>query len=228
MTSIKWDWSDTTSRKQKLVVVLMAVLLTVTATASTCNAQTFSEWFKQSSTQKKYLLQQIAALQVYIGFARDGYRIVDGGLQTVKNITSGEFSLHEAFVSGLKKVSPVIKNDVRIAEIISLQLSIIKSFTSVKKSELLSASHVAYIASVGERVISDCYQDLEELLLVITSGKLEMKDDERLVRLSGIYERIQEKSDFTRDFCGNVSLLILQKKSEHNTINDLRRFYEVE
>jgi hypothetical protein len=28
------------------------------------SAQTFAEWWKQGSTQKKYLLQQIAALQV--------------------------------------------------------------------------------------------------------------------------------------------------------------------
>lgn len=28
-------------------------------------AQSFSEWFKQKKTQKKYLLEQIAALQMY-------------------------------------------------------------------------------------------------------------------------------------------------------------------
>ena len=38
-------------------------------------AQTFAEWFRQSATQKKYLLQQIAALQVYIGYVQKGYSI---------------------------------------------------------------------------------------------------------------------------------------------------------
>ena len=228
MISSKWDWISAFSFRQKSLTVLLAILLLATATAPTCNAQSFSEWFKQKSTQKKYLLQQIAALQVYIGFARDGYKIVDGGLQTVKSITGGEFNLHEAFVSGLKKVNPVIKNDVRVAEIISLQLSIIKSFNGLKRSDVLSADHAAYIASVGEKVIAECYNDLEELLLVITSGRLEMSDDERLARLNEVYERMEDKAAFTRDFCGNVGLFILQKRKEQGTITDLRRFYEIE
>lgn len=228
MISINCNWISVGRWKQKCFVLLIAVLLLTAAIAPICNAQTFSEWFKQKSTQKKYLLQQIASLQVYIGFARDGYKIVDGGLQTVKSMTNGEFSLHEAFISGLKKVNPAIKNDVRIAEIISLQLSIIKSFNAVKRSELLSADQFSYIASVGENVVSDCYRDLEELLLVITSGKIEMRDDERLERLNAIYERMEDKSAFTRDFCGNVGLMVLQKRSEQNTIQQLRRFYEIE
>jgi hypothetical protein len=214
--------------RQKIMVAFVLLVLLFTATAPSCNAQTFGEWFKQSSTQKKYLLKQIAALQVYIGFARDGYNVVDGGLQTVKSITNGEFSLHDAFITGLKKVSPAIKNDVRIAEIISLQLAMIKSFNSLKYTDLLSADHLSYIASVGDQVITECYSDLEELLLVITSGKVEMKDDERLVRLNAIYERMQDKSTFTRDFCGNVNLLVMQKRSEQNTVRELRRFYEIE
>lgn len=226
--SIKWDWVSAITVKQKCFAVLLAILLLATATAPTCNAQSFSEWFKQKSTQKKYLLQQIAALQMYIGFARDGYNIVDGGLQTVKSIAGGEFSLHEVFISGLKKVNPAIKNDVRIAEIIGLQLSIIKSFNGLKRADELSADHADYIASVGEKVIAECYNDLEELLLVITSGRLEMKDDERLARLNEVYERMEDKSAFTRDFCGNVSLLMMQKRKEQGTITDLRRFYEIE
>jgi len=228
MISINCNWINAGVWRQKCVALLLAVLLLAVATAPGCNAQNFSEWFKQKSTQKKYLLQQIAALQVYIGFARDGYRIVDGGLQTVKSITNGEFSLHDAFVSGLKKVSPAIKNDLRAAEIISQQLSIIKSFSAVRRSELLSADHLSYIASVGEKVISECYRDLEELLLVITSGKVEMSDDERLARLDAIYRRMEDKSAFTRDFCGNVGLMLLQKRNEQNTIDQLRRYYEIE
>ena len=47
--------------KKLLIMFLLGML------ATTTQAQTFAEWFKQKKTQKKYLVQQIAALQVYIG-----------------------------------------------------------------------------------------------------------------------------------------------------------------
>jgi len=207
---------------------LIGALLLITATAPRCQAQTWDEIFKQKKTQIKYLGQQIAALQVYISYAKKGYELVGSGLQMVRDITRGEFNLHNAFVSGLKQVNPVIRNDVRVAEIIALQVAILKSFGSVKAQGLLSADQLIYIAEVSDGVISDCYHDLEELLLIITSGKLEMKDDERLTRLNGIYERMLDKSAFTQGFCGEANLLIRQKQMEGLTLEKLRRFYEIE
>jgi len=69
--------------------------------AGNIHAQTFSEWFRQKKTQKKYLLQQIAALQVYIGYAQKGYRIAKEGLTTIGGFTKGEFDLHSDFINSL-------------------------------------------------------------------------------------------------------------------------------
>lgn len=194
---------------------------------SPASAQTFAEWFSQKKTQKKYLLQQIAALQVYIGYAKKGYEIVGSGLQTVRDITNGEFGLHNAFISGLKKVSPTVRNDVRVVEIIEAQISIIKAFGTIKNHKSFSADQLSYISRLADGVIGECYTDLEELLLVITSGKLEMKDDERLKRLNAIYERMLDKSSFTQSFCGDMGLMIRQKEMEQRAIDNLRRFYEI-
>ncbi|MBK8088802.1 MAG: hypothetical protein IPK31_13170 [Chitinophagaceae bacterium] len=49
-------------------IILLPVIATFLFNAA--NAQTLNEWVNQKSTQKKYLLQQIAALQVYIGYAK--------------------------------------------------------------------------------------------------------------------------------------------------------------
>lgn len=187
--------------------------------------QTWSEWFKQKKTQKRYLLEQIAALKVYAGYLKKGYEIVDGGLSTVRDITRGEFSLHNAFISSLKQVSPAIRNDVRVAEIIALQINILGSFAEVKGSEYLSAEDLAYIRLVQGAVTLDCFNELEELLLVVTSGKLEMKDDERLERLAKVYENMLDKSAFVRDFCGNVAGLMRQRRSGEQEINGLLRMY---
>ena len=55
--------------KKILILFLLTIIVTTT------QAQTFAEWFRQKKTQKQYLIQQIAALQVYIGYAQKGYSI---------------------------------------------------------------------------------------------------------------------------------------------------------
>jgi len=226
------DWTEVYEvgfrRFRNVLILLFGALVLITTTAPGCRAQTWAEWFSQKKTQKKYLVQQIAALQVYIGYAKKGYEIVGSGLQTVRDISNGEFNLHNVFITGLKQVSPAIRNDLRIAEIIALQLGMLKSFGVLKSTGGLSADQLLYVAEVANGVISACYHDLEELLLVITSGKLEMSDDERLSRLNGIYERMLEKSAFTQNFCGEAKLLIRQRALELETVEKLRRYYEIE
>jgi hypothetical protein len=189
-------------------------------------AQTFGEFFNQKKTQRKYLLEQIAALQVYIGYAKKGYDIAGSGINTVKDIKNGEFGLHSAFFSSLKAVSPAIRNNSKVAEIIALQLAISKSFNGIKSNAYLSADNQRYIASVRENVLDECANDLEELLLVITSGKVEMTEDERLARLDKVYAAMRDKSAFTQSFTGQVQALTGQKENEQRSINQTRRLYE--
>ncbi len=189
-------------------------------------AQTFAEFFAQKKTQKKYLLEQLAALKVYAGYVKKGYDIAGKGLNTIRDITGGEFSLHNAFISSLKAVSPAIRNNAKVAETIALQLAIVKAFGGIKGNELLSASNQQYIGEVREKVMEECTKDLEELLLVITSGKIEMGDDERIKRLDKVYASMLDKSTFTQKFINDVALLIRQRETELQAIDQLRRYYE--
>ncbi len=206
----------------------LLVLLMIAAAAPKCRAQTWAEIFRQNKTQRKYLLNQVAALQVYIGYAKKGYELVGTGIGTIRDISNGEFNLHHVFITGLKQVSPLIRNDVRVAEIIALQRSVMKSFGGIKAGGWLSADQLVYVAEVADGVMGECYRDLEELLLVITSGKLEMKEDERMARLEGIHERMLDKHAFAQIFCREAGLLIRQKQLDQGTVEKLRRYYEVE
>lgn len=203
------------------------IMLCLMAVSICSYGQTWGEFFDQKKTQKRYLLEQIAALKVYGDYLKKGYQIVDGGISAVRDITRGEFSLHHAFISSLKLVSPAIRNDVRVAEIIGLQISILRGFGEIKSSAFLSAEDLTYIHLVQAALTADCFNELEELLLVITSGKLAMKDDERLERLADIYARMLDKNAFSQDFCGNVGVLIRQRKAGENEIGNLVRMYHL-
>jgi hypothetical protein len=188
--------------------------------------QTWEEFFKQRNTQLKYSIQQIAALKAYAIVAKKGYDIVSSGLNTVRDITNGEFKLHTVFIDALKTVSPIIRKDVRIAETIALHLEIKTAFTQTKVDGRLSSSNQEYIAEVRAKVFDECNKDLDELLQVITSGSLEMSDDERLKRLDIIYQSAKDKAQFVESFTTQVSLLNRQRELEESSNAKMREYYE--
>lgn len=188
-------------------------------------AQTWGEFFNQKNIQQKYLLEQIAALKVYAGYVKKGYNIVGSGLETVKGFKNGEFNLHQNFFSSLKSISPAIQKNQKIAEIITYQLVIAKAFNDIGKSEYLSAANQQYVNKVKQQVIDECLIDLEELLLVITAGRVEMSDDQRMVRIDKIYAAMQDKASFTQNFTTEISLLLLQIEREQKSIQILKQYY---
>lgn len=207
----------------------MALLLVLSLSPVISIGQTFGEFFNQKKTQKRYLLQQIAALQMYIGYAKKGYDLVGSGLHAIRDLSNGEFSLHNAFISSLSRVSPVIRDNAKLAEIIAYQLDILRSFgklNAFEGSAILSAANSAYISAVRTKVLSDCAGDLQELILVVTPGLVEMDDQQRLLRLDKLYLSMQDKAAFAQSFCTEVSVLAGSRKLEERNMDFLKRAYE--
>jgi len=189
--------------------------------------QTFGEFFNQKKTQKRYLLEQIAALQVYLGYAKKGYELVGSGLRTVKDLSNGEFSLHSAFISSLSAVSPFVRDQVKVAQILACQLEVLKGFNGIRSDGgLLSASNLMYVLAVRAKVFAECSADLQELILVITPGLVEMDDHERISRIDKLYVSMQDKATFTRAFCADVYGFSGSRKRAALGIDFLNHAYE--
>ncbi|NQX38450.1 hypothetical protein SAMN05421820_101471 [Pedobacter steynii] len=213
-------------RSSKCFTFLYLVLLGFCPLLS--SAQTFAEFFKQKKTQKKYLVQQIAALQVYLGYAKKGYDIAGSGLNTIKKLTTGEFTLHSAFIASLSSVSPYIRSHFKLAEIVLFQKEIVKGFSGMtlgRSSGLLSDANRVYIQSVKAKVLMDCAMDLEMLLLIISPGLLEMDDKARLDKLDELYKSMQNKAAFTRAFAADVQGLVGSKEMDLRSVHFLNKAY---
>lgn len=199
---------------------------------SKLSAQTWSEWFSQNKTQKKYLLQQIAALQVYAGYLQKGYSIAKEGLNFISDFKNGEFSLHNAFFSSLKTVSPAVRNYGKVADIITLQLQIVrqckKSLNRAKAGGYLKEEELDYVVNVFTRLLAGCADKIDFLLQLITSGKLELKEDERLKLIDNIYKDMQDKYSFVQSFGNNVSLLNTGRAKESFEAKNLKKLYGIE
>jgi hypothetical protein len=209
------------ARMKKMLLFLLLV-----SAAGGLQAQTFAEWFQQKKTQKKYLLQQIAALQVYIGYAQKGYNIAKEGLTTIGGFTRGEFNLHTDYFNSLKSVNPEIKRYAKVADIIALQIKIVQNYNrtyrQINSSDAFSNDELAYIGRVFGRLLDDCDKTLDELITITTDSKLEMKDNERMDRIDKLYLDMQDKFTFSQSFSNDAKSLAASRLKEKTDVQTSR------
>ena len=199
-------------------VLIIIILLS----GSFCHAQTYDEWFRQKKTAKKYLLDQVAALQTYIGYAEKGYSIITGGLNTIKDIKHGDFNLHNNYFSSLSSVNPALKKYSKVAAIIAMQISIAKQISGTiktcKKSNMILSSELNYLQKVFNNLLDECIKNLDELFVLLTNNETQMKDDERIQRIDKLYEDMKDKQMFTTSFSHSVKGLSIQRLNDQNDI----------
>lgn len=176
--------------------------------------------------QREELLKQIAAFKMYIEYAQKGYSIAQKGLRTIGDFKRGEFNLHTDYFNSLKKINPKIKSYARVGEIIALQIKILKSYSriirQVRKDDLFHGNEVAYIKRVLERLIENCDGTLEDLIVIVTAGKLEMKEDERIKRIDVLYQNMLESYAFCEDFSNQTRLMSLSRGRETRDVKTSR------
>ncbi len=202
----------------------LLILLIIMVSDTGVKAQTIAEWSQQKETQKKYLIQQIAAFHAYLGYVKKGFSIARKGLSTISDIKKGEFNLHKDYFRSLEDVNPKIKNYAKVADIIHIQLMILQLYNrackQVKESNALNGNEVSYIYGVFDRLLNDCSNSIDELITVTTGNQLEMKDDERLKRIDALYSDMQDKYTFAHSF-GNEAMVLaaarIQEKKDVNT-----------
>jgi hypothetical protein len=172
------------------------------------------------------MLKQIAKLEIYIIDLEKGYKIAREGLTTIGEIKKGEFNLHSLFFSSLQSVNPSVAKYSKIAVIISDQLSIISSFKSliqhIIRSGKLTNPEMQYVETVFTNIVNECTKHLNALIAVTTDGTLEMTDDERIKRIDGIYDDMEDKYAFALSFTSKTGLLIDQRNDEANEFGLLK------
>ncbi|HEX5170836.1 MAG TPA: hypothetical protein VFW11_16795 [Cyclobacteriaceae bacterium] len=212
----------------KKLLLVIGVLFFLSA--GSAQAQTWSEWFRQKKTQKKYLVKQIALLKLYGGYLKEGYDIVGWGLTTIHDIRSGEFSLHRDFFGSLKNVNPRIANSAKVVDIIALQAYIVRDIRNVnnfcKTNEQFTPEEIQYVASVHDNILLLVDASISGLLMVIRNNETEMRDDERLLRLDMLYDDMQDKYAFVRSFASDVRLIAGEREREQRNDEILRKAYD--
>ncbi|MCR4029473.1 hypothetical protein [Flavobacterium panacis] len=179
--------------------------------------------------QRKELLLQIAALQVYMDYAKKGYSAVSKGLNFIGDVKTGEVNLHGDYFTSLLKINPRVRNYYKTAEIISLQFKIVKmyksTYTKLKTDDLFQGNELDYIERSFERLLESCNETLDQLLVLTTDSELELKDDQRIDRIDELYKTMVGNYDFCLSFSNEAKLLSLSKSHEKRSAESTQSIY---
>lgn len=194
---------------KKRIVILWMVLICFTGQVAA-----------QSAEVQQLLLnvEKLAQLKKILSNMKKGYEIVSAGYNTIKDISKGSFNIHQTFLDGLVQVSPAVRKYKRIADIISFQKQLVKEYKSAfrkfQRSNLFNENEIRYMGNVYGNLFNKSLQNLDELAMVITAGKLRMSDDERLTAIDRIFNDISDKLIFLRTFNKENNLLAIQRGRE--------------
>jgi len=215
-------------RKSKKLLAFTVMTVAASALATTARAQTFAEWFQQKSTQKKYLLQQIAALQVYAAYYKAGNNIAHNGLGSITGSLKSENGLHTTYYSNLNNVSPVVKNNKQVSDILQWQKDILARMNMLDKTANLNDGERKYIIQVKAALFKDCDQQITELQNVVTDSKLKMSDEERLKHIGVIHSAMQNNYRFASAFADQVKVYAVQRSQENNNVISEKKIYGIQ
>lgn len=135
---------------------------------------------------------------------RRAYTVLSRGYNTVRDLSQGNFRVHELFLDGLMAVSPSVARYRRIPEIISLQRIIVAeyraAFSRFRQKGIFMPDELSAIQRVYAGLFDKSVRNLEELVMIVTSGKLRMTDAERMAAIDRVFAAVQNDLTFLRQF----------------------------
>lgn len=186
------------------------------------------------SAELQQLLLNIEKLTQYKSILSDmkkGYQIYQQGYGMISDVSKGNFNLHNIYLTGLMAVSPAVRNNPRVSQIISQQADLIseyKRYTKVfRQSRSFSHSEMSYIDQVFKQLIGQSNANADDLTNVMTAGKLRMSDDDRLRGIDRIFNSSTDQLQFLRWFNRKAVMLSLQRSKDLDNTQTLKRLYGI-
>lgn len=202
---------------------LILIVLLLTAADQSAQAQT------QEVSQLILNLEKLRQLRKTLQEIKKGYQILFEGYTKIRDISRGNFELHQTFLDGLLQVSPAVRNYGRIKDIVQIQLAIAgecqKGRSQLSGSWLYSQAEQDYLSSVYASLTAQSLKNLDALLDVVTAKKLRASDDQRLSAIDAIFENVSEQLIFLRHLNSGNSVLAAQRKQEDASLKTIQTIY---
>lgn len=176
-------------------------------------------------------IEKLTQLKGILSDMKTGYQIYQQGYGSISQLSKGNFDLHSVYLNGLLSINPTVKNYGRVAEIITQQVSLLSEYKNAYKqfrqSGSFSVSELNYMSSVYTQLVNQSLQNLDDLTIVLTAGKLRMSDDERMRAIDRIYASSSDKLQFLRHFNRQGVLLNIQRSKDVGDTRTMKQLYGI-
>lgn len=175
--------------------------------------------------------QKLAGMKSMLQEMYKGYEVVNNGYNSVKNISKGNFDLHDAFLNGLMLVSPTVRKYPRVKDIINDQTTIVTEYkaaaSTFKQDKHITPDEIGSMMDVYNNIVSKSLENLSELSMVMTDNKLRMSDDERLQLIDHIYAGGHDQLVFLRQFNDHARQVAIARAAQANDQQTIKKLYGV-
>jgi len=210
----------------------LTLFIFTTLTACQLHAQGAGGFFDQQSSKEKLMLAQIAGYETYLGNIKTGYHITETGLSTVQDLKGGTFDLHAAYFNSLQQVNPAIKSSPKASAVAGINQQINRIFTAEiswqQQQKIFTSGEINYIKQVYRNIAVKCTENMQALADVITPGKLQLTDHQRVDRIDQIYAAMQDKSAFTQSFTTKCRQMAQDRQHAQKNREQLKKLYGIQ
>jgi hypothetical protein len=218
--------------KLKIMKTLIAFLFFISLNFQQLLAQGTGGLFNQQSSRVKLMLAQIAAYQTLLQGLKRGYSITENGLNTAGELKGGTFELHQAYFNSLQQVNPAISSNPKAKAIAGMQWQIDQAFTRElawqQQQKILTPTEMGYIRQVHGNLREKCREDTCELSQVLTPGKLQLSDRQRLQRVDLIYAGMAGKAAFSISFTTRCRQMAMARQRARGNNDRLKILYGIQ
>ncbi|MES2329658.1 MAG: TerB family tellurite resistance protein [Bacteroidota bacterium] len=170
----------------KTLIIIISLCFSLSGTAQT-----------QALKQLQLDIEKLAQLKMQLQYMYKGYSILANGYTNIKNQSLANFVLHKDFIDALSMISPAVKNDPAVRDILTMQAGIVSecnaAYKKVMQYGVFNASEIRSFTKAYAKILSESNSQVDALQIVLTPNKLQMNETERLEAIEKIKESVEEK-----------------------------------
>jgi hypothetical protein len=151
--------------------------------------------------------EKLAAMKGTLQEMYSGYAVLTKGYDAVKDVSRGNFEVHQLFLDGLYLVSPTVRNYSRAKEVIRDQVMLVngcRETIALSHNPDVPPADRSYAEKVLGNLLKQSMENLDCLTLILTKSKLRMSDAERLSAIDGIYLEGKGQLGFLQKFSRQI------------------------
>ena len=183
----------------------------------------------QELEQLKINLEKLVQLKLILARAKQGYAMLEKGYNSVRDLSKGNFELHQRELNSLLAVRPAIKQMPDLVQMQDNSNAVQRVFDewwrSVQTARVFSAGELVGIGAKQRAIVDMLKDDMSQVKLVLTPGVLRMNDAERMAAIELLASNTAQLCEKMRGFISEQSRIAATRMQDKKDRQAMLRFY---